>query len=216
MTRILAVDDEKDILFTLVAIGEVAGFTIITVDTGNEALKILSEGPFDLVMVDYHMPTMNGLKLVKEIRKINAQVPILVLTVDQSVELSRDFLANGASDFAIKPVKAADLISRIKLHLKLSKYQEITPDNIFPLNNVPKGLSASTLKIILDFLTRSEQALSLNEISTITGLAYQTVHRYLDFLFQEEYVKMEMDYGKIGRPIHKYKLKKFFPGNRNN
>lgn len=207
MVRILAIDDEKDILFTLKAIGDVAGFAVVTVDNGYEALKLIKKEQFDLVMVDYHMPTLNGLKLVKETRKSDKKVPILVLTVDESVELAREFLEAGATDFAIKPIKAADLISRVKLHLELNEYKESKSLNMVQNKILPKGLSSSTLEIILSFFKKSNKAHSLNSISSGTGLAYQTVHRYLDYLFHENYVDIEMNYGKVGRPVHKYYLK---------
>ncbi len=209
MTKILAVDDEEDILFTLKAIGDLAGFNMVTVDNGYQALSLINKEKFDLTMIDYHMPTLNGLKLVKEIRKSDNDVPIIVLTVDESVDLAREFIEAGATDFAIKPIKAADLISRIKLHIELNEYKEAKLLNIIPEKDLPKGLSRSTLELIIKFLKTTNKPSSLNSISCGTGLAYQTVHRYLDFLFQENFVEIKMNYGKIGRPVHKYKLKNF-------
>lgn len=206
--RILAIDDDNDTLYTLKAIGEIAGYEVMPVENGHKGLELFCGNYYDLCIVDYHMPQMNGLKVVSRIRKIDSTIPILVLTVDESLELARKFLAEGASDFAIKPIRTPDLISRIKLHLKLNKYQGMyTVENILR-DKLPKGLSSTTLQFIIETLKKNKEALTLNVISSITGLAYQTVHRYLDFLLQEDYVKLEIDYGKVGRPVHKYKFKR--------
>src|SRR6056297_1150639 len=83
LKKILAVDDEEDILFTLEAVADVADLNMTTTSRGLKALKYIKNNKFDLLLVDYHMPDINGLKLVKEIRKIDKEIPILVLTVDE-------------------------------------------------------------------------------------------------------------------------------------
>ncbi len=206
MSKILAVDDESDILFTLKAIAEVANFNIETTDRGLKALDYLKENNYDLLMVDYHMPDINGLQLVRQARKINAEIPILVLTVDESMDLAEKFLEAGADDFANKPIKTADLISRIKLHLNYNEQFYPTVERVQDLN-LPGGMSDKTLKIIYQYLTEINKPHTIQEISAGTGLAYQTVHRYLNFLEESRIVKLEMDYGKVGRPLHKYILK---------
>ena len=205
MQEILAVDDEQDILFTLEAISEVADFKIITVDNGEEALKKFKQNDFSLIMVDYHMPGMSGLKLVKKIREIDQEIPILVLTVDESIELANNFLKAGATDFANKPIKTADLISRINVHIhKVPKESNIIEE--LKEIDIPKGMSYSTLGIIANYLEENNEFQTIDEISEGTGLAYQTVHRYLKFLNKKDFIKKDLTYGSVGRPIHKYKI----------
>jgi len=206
LKKILAVDDEKDILFTLEAVAEAAGFNITTTSLGTKALKYIKTEKFDLLMIDYHMPDINGLKLVKEIRKINKSIPVLVLTVDESLDLAEKFLNAGADDFANKPIRTADLISRINLHLNYNDSKYYFPDNINRLD-IPKGMSLKTLKIIYNYLNEIQSPKTIQEISNKTNLAYQTVHRYLNFLDEQNIARVELDYGKVGRPIHKYELK---------
>jgi two-component system response regulator DctR len=200
MSKILAVDDNADILYTLQAIGEVAKLNVITVNDGFKALELMAKSRFDLVMVDYYMPDINGLTLVKKIRELYRDIPILVLTVDESIDLANKFISAGATDFAIKPIKAADLISRVKLHLKLTKEQAVELKGL----ELPKGLTLPTLQLILDYLKKTNAAQTIEAISQQTGLAYQTTHRYLNYLLNEHYIKVEINYGKIGRPIHKF------------
>ncbi|HEY8464630.1 MAG TPA: response regulator [Bacillota bacterium] len=203
MNKILAIDDNEDILYTLQAIGETAKFNIVTVNDGFKALDLLKKSKFDLIMVDYYMPNINGLTLVKKIREISKSIPILVLTVDESINLAQKFLDCGATDFAVKPIRTADLISRVKLHLKLSQNKR---GDQFQDLEIPKGLSFPTLKLIMDYLHTINEPETIELISQKTGLAYQTVHRYLEYLVKKKQVKVKINYGKIGRPIHKYYL----------
>ena len=108
------------------------------------------------------------------------------------------FLEAGASDFALKPIKAPDLISRVKLHLRLLEQQQSYI--------VDKGINRSTLNLIVRFMQQDEGALTSRHISEGTGLAYQTVSRYLQHMVAQNLVKTESNYGKVGRPIQLYKL----------
>lgn len=204
MKKILAVDDQKEILYTLKAIAEVAKFEIVTCNNGVKALETLGKRNFDLVLVDYYMPEMNGIELVKKIRTINSKIPILVLTVDESLDTAKKFLESGATDFATKPIRAADLISRIKLHLELSdlKVSSFTGDI---REQMPKGMSSQTMQRIMDYLEKLKNPETIESISLGTGLAYQTVHRYLIFFEETGFVMAELVYGKVGRPIKRYK-----------
>lgn len=204
MSKILAVDDDQDILFTLQAICQVADLEIVTLENGPQALRLLQEVEFDLVMVDYHMPKMNGLKLVKKIRELDSQIPILILTVDESLDLANKFINAGATDFATKPIRAADLISRMKLHLKLANLKQAEKMLDVESFDLPKGLTTTTMHIILNYLKRNPNPQTINTISANTGLAYQTVHRYVDYLFKSKIIGIVKNYGKIGRPINRY------------
>jgi len=214
MKRVLAVDDNEDILFTLEAIGGVADFEMETVNSSKKALEKIKTEEYNLLIIDYYMPEMNGLELVEKIRSHDPGVPILVLTVDETLEVARRFIDAGATDFATKPIRAADLISRINLHLKLSNLQD---DSLTPVyeEEVPKGMSPQTLQLVIESLNNAEAPQTIEDISGEVGLAYQTVHRYLIFLEQEGLIKAELDYRDVGRPIKKFSKKKELDDKRN-
>lgn len=201
MRRILAVDDDRDILFTLQAIATVGNFAMETLDDGYQALALLKEEPFDLVIVDYYMPQMNGIELVERIREFDARIPILVLTVDESMDIANQFMTVGATDFATKPIRVADLISRINIHLNPPSSKD---RDWLQGKEIPKGMSEVTLQLIVDHLEAAKEPESIDVMSEKTGLAYQTVHRYLSFLDQEGAVDVDLLYGKVGRPIKRY------------
>ncbi len=197
--RVLAIDDDHDVLYTLRAISEVGDFNLVTLDSGIKGLELLKREPFDLVIVDYYMPEMNGIELVERIRDF-IEVPVLVLTVDESLDIAHKFMEAGATDFATKPIRVADLISRINLHLSLLSVKPDWMDE----HELPKGMSGVTLQLIVDYLEKAHEPENIDSISEGTGLAYQTVHRYMSYLDKEGIVDVDLVYGKVGRPLKRY------------
>ena len=146
----------------------------------------------------------------KVIRELDAEVPIIVFTIDESQEVANRFIEAGASDFALKPIKAPDIISRIRLHIRLldsnrqlkqtirQEERESTP--------AAKGIGITTLELIEDAMKDMEEFLTVEAISKSTGLAYQTTYRYLQHMYAQGHVEVQQSYGKVGRPKQKYRL----------
>jgi len=204
MTKILVIDDDADIRYTISEICRFGGWEPLVAANGQEGLEIFRVNRPELVMVDYHMPVKDGINTLRAIRELDGWVPVLVLTVDERQEVADNFLDQGATDFALKPIKAPDLIARIRINLRIGQLQrqkQQQQEEVF----VTKGISASTLTIIADFLKGRKEALTIEEITKQVSLAYQTVHRYLLYLVEEGKVVIECDYGKVGRPRNRYK-----------
>lgn len=196
---ILIIDDNESVRFTLKEICEYGGWPAAEASNGKEGVEKFNEVHPDLVFVDYHMPEWDGIRTVRELRSLDRYVPIIVLTVDESLEVADKFFGAGASDFALKPIKAPDLISRIRVNLKMAKLQE-EQENAF----VDKGINSATLSIIKKYLLQHKKPLTINEIQKELPVAYQTVHRYLNYLVEIGEVEVRSEYGKKGRPKNKY------------
>lgn len=196
---ILVIDDNPDIRFTVVEICDFAGWSVTEASNGKEGVEAFDPFTHKLVLVDYHMPEWDGLRTVRELRKIHKNVPIIVLTVDDRLELADDFTKAGANDFASKPLKAPDLISRIRLNLKITKLRN-DHEGAF----VEKGINPATLQQIKHFLHGQKEPLTINEIKKELPVAYQTVHRYLNYLVEMGEVEVISHYGNKGRPKNKY------------
>ncbi|HHY10381.1 MAG TPA: response regulator, partial [Firmicutes bacterium] len=69
---------------------------------------------------------------------------------------------------------------------------------------IPKGMSPTTLRLIVTYLQKAKGPEDIDTISEGTGLAYQTVHRYVSFLDQEGVVEVDLVYGKVGRPLKRF------------
>lgn len=203
--KILIVDDEPDILFTIEEICDFCGYEAFTTSAGDEAIRIAQVKKPDLMIVDYHMPGWDGLSIVKKIRELKLNLPILVLTVDEQQETADKFIAAGATDFSIKPIKAPDLIARIKVNLHIHDMQQQMlkkQEDIYR----EKGISLATLKLITEFLGDQDDEVTFEEITTAVNLAYQTVHRYIQYLQQHQLIIVQPIYGQLGRPKNKYRL----------
>lgn len=203
--KILVIDDEADIVYTIKEICEFSGFEVFTANNGKDGLKLCTEKEPHLVIVDYHMPGWDGLTTVKKIKSIDDTVSILVLTVDERQEISDQFIEAGATDFAIKPIKAPDLIARINVNLKINEIQSQSKkakESVY----IEKGISAATLSLIEKYLREKEEGLTIDEISKGVSLAYQTVHRYVHYMLEVGKIEVLPVYGQVGRPKNHYKI----------
>jgi len=111
--RVLVVDDEKDFLESLVRRLGLRGMDALGVASGDEALETLSERSFDVVVLDIKMPGMDGIDVLRAIRREHAGTAVLVLTGHASQELSEEGRSLGAFDYLIKPVKLEKILERI-------------------------------------------------------------------------------------------------------
>ncbi|KAJ48709.1 hypothetical protein BD780_000069 [Clostridium tetanomorphum] len=201
--KILVIDDDKEILFAISAICEYQGWIPLTASSVQEGVEKFKEIKPDIVLIDYHLPKTNGIQGVKMLKKISNNIPIIVLTIEENEKVAYEFMKAGASDFALKPIKALDIIARINVHLRLKETIENVNKNI---NDYSKGISIETLEKIQNYMSGLSGYISINNISKNTGLAYQTVHRYLQYMIEKGKVEVNQSYGKIGRPKQSYKF----------
>lgn len=200
--KILAIDDDEEILYALRAVFQYQGWTGITASDVPTGLKLFRTKKPDLVLIDYHLPQVSGIKGVEMIREIDPDVPIIVFTIDESQEVAEQFMKAGASDFALKPIKVPDIISRIRLHIRLLENQKKLKDRSAPA----KGIDTSTLSLVMASLERAKEPVTVETVAGETGLANQTVYRYLQNLIAQGKVEATQSYGKVGRPKQKYSL----------
>jgi len=118
MKKILLVDDSTTILLSMSAILTKAGYEASTAGNADEGLSKLKGGlKPDLLITDLNMPGMNGIDLIKEVRKLAAYkfVPILFLTTESQQSRKMEAKAAGASGWIVKPATADELLNTIKL-----------------------------------------------------------------------------------------------------
>ena len=201
-TRILCIDDDEQIRFALGALCESQGWRPLTAGDVQDGLSLFFREKPDMVLIDYHMPRINGVEGVKMLRQLSQTVPILVFTIDDDQAIADEFLRAGANDFALKPIKAPDLISRIKLHIRLMQAQRDPHGNA----SWTKGISRVTMELIIDALKKETEPRTVQWIAEKTGLATQTTYRYLQYMVSEQTVEALNVYGKVGRPKQKFIL----------
>lgn len=118
MKTIMLVDDSATILLSISNILAKAGYATEKASNAEEALRKLGSGlKLDLLITDLNMPGMNGIDLIKEVRKLAAYkfVPILFLTTESQQSRKLEAKAAGASGWIVKPATADELLNTIKL-----------------------------------------------------------------------------------------------------
>lgn len=117
--RILVVDDSATIRTLQGFILESAGFEVKTASNGIEALEKIYREDFDLIVADINMPKMDGLKLIKTLRKENnyKDLPIIIVTTEEEEEDRERGLAAGANVYLVKPTDPERLVMNVKMLL---------------------------------------------------------------------------------------------------
>jgi len=110
MPMVLVVDDDWEHRQALAKTFERARYRVSTAGDGQEALGILKEQPFDLVITDLRMPRMNGLDLLRNIRAMSPHVAVLMITAFGEWTTYIDAMDSGCVDYLSKPVRREDLL----------------------------------------------------------------------------------------------------------
>lgn len=118
---ILAVDDEPSMLRLLEISLRQAGYQPLTARDGKEALDVIQAQKVDCVVTDLHMPRMDGLQLLKEIRKSDAELPVIIVTAQGEIKSAIDAMKNGASDYILRPFDLVELELAIQRALSFSR-----------------------------------------------------------------------------------------------
>src|SRR5437762_12175120 len=115
--RILIVDDEAAIRLTLGTLLKRAGYEVTSAENGHEAIGLLEQQRFDLMLVDLKMPEMDGMQVVAAARQRQSDVAIIVLTGHGSLETAVEGLHQGVFDYLLKTTEPAQVIERVKAGL---------------------------------------------------------------------------------------------------
>jgi two-component system C4-dicarboxylate transport response regulator DctD len=132
--RVLCVDDEPVILQILRRLLEVQGFDPVTCSNPLTALSEFSEGMFDVVITDIHMPQMDGLSLMRSLRSKQPDLPVVVVTGQGTVDTAIQALREGATGMLVKPFTGEELLSEVRralstaqMHYEALQYRYMRP-----------------------------------------------------------------------------------------
>lgn len=112
--KVLLVDDEKEFASTLAERLDLRGISVDVANSGEDALRSLSNSVPEVVILDLMMPGMNGLAVLERIKQDFPRIQVILLTGMGSVSEGVEGLRLGAFDYLMKPVHIEDLIARIK------------------------------------------------------------------------------------------------------
>lgn len=112
--KILVVDDEQDICTFLSKLLNDEGYEITTVKNGYQVIEEVRKGSFDLILLDVIMPSMNGLDTYREIKKIDPQIPVIMMSGYPVKGLVDQALSEGAKTCLNKPFTIDKVITTVK------------------------------------------------------------------------------------------------------
>ncbi len=118
---VLLVDDEKDFVESLAERLQLRDFNVATALSGDEALKLVEENDFDVIVLDVKMPGKDGVETLKEIKNIEQLSQVIMLTGHATVKTAIEGMKSGAFDYLMKPTDTDELIEMIN-----NAYQLVT------------------------------------------------------------------------------------------
>ncbi len=121
MSKILIVEDEQSIQKLLRYDLKIAGYEVDCASDGESGLELALNKPFDVMIIDWMLPKLSGIEIIKEVRKAQIETIIILLTAkDDETDILEGFEA-GCDDYMTKPFSPRQLQARIKAHLKRFK-----------------------------------------------------------------------------------------------
>jgi DNA-binding NtrC family response regulator len=117
LTTVLVVDDEESVATTIVAILKRDGHDVTAVTSGTEAVRLLNERQYDVVLTDLRLADMDGVDVHKEVLRTSPDTAAIMLTGYASLESAVAALRSGAYDYLMKPSDVEELRATVNLSL---------------------------------------------------------------------------------------------------
>lgn len=138
--RILFIDDDRAgrevALYNL----REAGYEVASASDGQEGLSLFSPGNFDLVITDFKMPGISGIEVLRQIRSLDPDVPVLVITAFGTMETAVEAMREGACYFIVKPFDREHLLLAVEKIVRRRSLCEEARDLRIPRRNVDRGI----------------------------------------------------------------------------
>lgn len=155
MPTVLIVDDDQKLLKMLQRTLVYENLNVLTASNGLEALPLIHAQKPELLIVDWMMPKMDGVTLIRRLRDEDNQTMVLMLTARDAIENRVDGLESGADDYLVKPFAPAELVARV--HALLRRVE-----------SKPASQSAAYADVTLDPTTREARRGATNLNLTLT------------------------------------------------
>jgi two-component system OmpR family response regulator len=135
MARILVVEDEARLARLIARVLGEEGYGAETVEDGRSALRLALAEPFDLLIVDWMLPDLDGIQIVRRLRSAEISMPVLMLTARSQIEDRVQGLDAGADDYLPKPFAFAELLARVRALLRWPR-EEKQADSVLTAGDV--------------------------------------------------------------------------------
>lgn len=212
--KVLIAEDEPKVAAFIKKGLEVNGYKVHVANDGETALKKALSKAFDIIILDIHIPKINGYDVCSEIRKINSRVPILMLTALGTTSHKVNGFNKGADDYLVKPFEFDELLVRMKALLKRST-PEVEKESLLKIADLEMNVNSKVVKrggkkieltakefTLLEYLIRNKgKVLSRSEIAEkIWDINFDTGTNIIElYIF---YLRKKIDSGFPLKLIH--------------
>ena len=210
--RVLVIEDDEVVADLVSEVLERAGHVVDHVTTGEDALWLANEVPFDVIVLDLGIPAPDGMEVCRRLRATGNASPILMLTGRDAVEDRVLGLDAGADDYLAKPFAAAELQARIRSLarrvpsivppiLEVGDLRLDTASRSASRGSTPVQLTATEFKLLDVLMRYAGQVLSRDQLLRhIRDFSYETSSNVID-------VSMRRLRGKVDRPFGRHSLR---------
>lgn len=179
MKQILIADDDVAMRQALAETLDSCGFEIETAENGADALLKFQKGKFEVVITDMRMPKMSGMEVLRGIKKISPQTPVILITAYGTVKTAVEAMKEGAAEFIIKPFSLDDLEFAVKNVLATNKGVEPEKGKNIPAAGAEIISQDSGIAAILSLLRNVAQSKSTVLINGESGTGKELFARYI-------------------------------------
>ena len=121
MFHILVIDDDRNTRKLMQAVLQAEGYSVLTAENGEDALRVMDEEHVDLAVLDLMMPKMDGYAFTRALREVQNTLPILMVSAKQAPASRKEGFVAGIDDYMTKPVDEEEMLLRIKALLRRAK-----------------------------------------------------------------------------------------------
>lgn len=218
--KLLYAEDEKHLSRAISTILQHNDYDVDNAYDGEEALELVYENNYDVIILDIMMPKKDGIEVLKEIRSKNISTPVIMVTAKGENEDKIIGLDSGADDYLSKPFKTNELIARIKaLVRRNTKYMEIynfgdvsynIAESKLEKENKSLILNNEEVKIMNKFITNIEAKIEAEQL--LKTLKYENTEEHISKIklyiayINKKFEELESDYCIYGEMEYGFKL----------
>jgi CitB family two-component system response regulator MalR len=228
LIRVLLVEDDPMVAeLNRLYVNRVEGFEVVaSAGSAPEAHLVLQERAVDLILLDIFMAGKSGVEMLAEIRAQALDVDVIFVTAARDTRTISRALKLGAVDYLIKPFEFERLQQALESYREtLSRMREDHPVSQTELDSclgrragaahadprLPKGLDRVTLERVCSVIFNRPEAtpwFTCEDLSGLVGISRVSVRKYCEFLCSIKVLRLELGYGAVGRPVHRFAAQK--------